>query len=165
MDRSPGPSAATANPAADVVRLDLAAPPSRAAAGIDDGRDSLILERVGEALDVTITLPEGEVLRVPAVAVNIFTRPGGGPVELVVVNRRLEDAAAVRDALLTDAGSLRLAPADVEAWFARAGGAASSRVLTGSPLGYLVPEVSVRQDPGEGADYLVNYSFSWEPQS
>lgn len=104
------------------------------------------------------------MLRVPAVAVNIFARAGGGPVELIVV----EPAAGRRDRHARRVASPKLFPgldpADVETWFTRSRGAASSRVLTGRSVGDLTPEVSVRQDPGEGADYLVNHSFSWAPQ-
>jgi hypothetical protein len=98
----------------DVMRLDLREPLTREEAGFAEGRNSLILERVGEAIDVEITLPTG-VLRTDAFGVSLLgplgEAPGGRAFD-VGLNRRLPDIGAVRSELMEEAEVLGLDAAE-----------------------------------------------------
>jgi hypothetical protein len=95
--------------AQDVVRLDLREPPTREEAGFAEGRNSLILERVGDAIDVELTLPTG-VLKTKAFGVNLLgplgEAPGGRAFE-VRLNRRLPDIGAAAGDLRASAPQQR----------------------------------------------------------
>lgn len=153
--------------AQDVVRLDLRDPPTREEAGFAVGRNSLILERVGDSIDVEITLPTG-VLRTDAFGVVLSGPLGLGPDDradralLVILNRRLPDVDAVRSELLEEADVLGLDPADIEAFADQVGNPPSrsdNRVLSAtSPRS---PEVSVEARHSSSGDWTLNYSFSF----
>lgn len=148
--------------AQDVLRLDLREAPTREEAGFAEGRNSVVFERVGDALDVELELPDG-VLRVDAFGVALSGPLGeqvGKQVELVVVNRRLPDVAAVRDALVEEAPLLGLDPADVEQWAGQVGGSASTqRVFEGESSG---PAISAETRPSSGDDtWTITYTFDF----
>jgi hypothetical protein len=106
--------------AQDVVRLDLREPPTREEAGFAEGRNSLILERVGDAIDVELTLPTG-VLKTDAFEVRL--------------NRRLPDIGAVPTELLEEADVLGLEAAEIQAFGDEVGSppsASDNRFLAGT---------------------------------
>lgn len=163
----PPPSPALRGPlvAEDVVRLDLRDPPNREEAGFAEGRDSLILERVGESIDVEISLPAG-VLRTDAFGVVLSGAPGetGSAVaRSVVLNRRLPDIEAVQNELLEEADVLGLDPKAIQAFVDQVGDSPSdsdNRVLTGRPGQPPATDVEVRySNAGEG--WVLNYSFTF----
>lgn len=148
------------------VALDLREPPTRAEAGIEDGRGSLIVERRGaEPLDVELTLPNDAVLALPAIGV-VFSAPPddpAGPVESVTVNRTAASLAEARDMVLGDARALGIDAADVERHFGAARPAAT-RVFRGARIGYLLPEVEVRHDAsGVAVDYTLIWGNTLDP--
>jgi hypothetical protein len=155
--------------AQDVVRLDLSEPPTREEAGFAEGRNSLILERVGDAIDVELTLPTG-VLKTDAFGV-VLAEPVGETaadhaVE-VVLNRRLPDLDAVRSELLEEADVLGLDPADIERFADEVANPPSdtdNRVLTGTHP--QPPETSVEaRYSNAGGGWVLNYSFSFPGSS
>jgi hypothetical protein len=103
--------------AQDVVRLDLREPPTREEAGFAEGRNSLILERVGDAIDVELTLPTG-VLKTEAFGVNLLGPLGetaGDRADQVGLNRRLPGLDAVQSELLEEAEVLGLDADEIRA--------------------------------------------------
>jgi hypothetical protein len=149
--------------AQDVVRLDLREPPTREEAGFAEGRNSLILERVGDAIDVELTLPTG-VLKTDAFGVNLLgplgDAPGGRAFE-VGLNRRLPDVGAVRTELLEEADVLGLDPADIELFADEVGNPPSdtdNRVLTGTHPQPPEASVEVRYS-NAGGGWVLSYSF------
>jgi hypothetical protein len=155
--------------AQDVVRLDLREPPTREEAGFAEGRNSLILERVGDAIDVEITLPGG-VLKTEAFGVNLLgplgEAPGGRAFE-VGLNRRLPDVGTVRTELLEEADVLGLDPADIQLFADEVGNPPSdidNRVLAGThPQPPEIP-VEVRYS-NAGGGWVLNYSFIFPSSS
>jgi hypothetical protein len=151
--------------AEDVVRLDLREPPTREEAGFAEGRNSLILERAGEAIDVEITLPTG-VLRTDAFGVVISGPLGetaGDRAVLVVLNRRLPDLDAVQAELLKEADVLGLDAQDISSFVDQVGTPPSdtdNQVLIGDNAQAPEAYVEVRySNAGEG--WVLNYSFSF----
>lgn len=152
--------------AQDVIRLDLREAPTREEAGFAEGRNSIIFERVGDAIDVEIELPEG-VLKLDAFGVVLAGPRGpdgqrsGEGVELVVVNRAVPDVAAVRDALVAEAPLLGLDATEVRDWAERVGGSASNqRAFEGRPSN---PGISIETRPSSGGErWTINYSFSFD---
>lgn len=150
--------------AEDVVRLDLREPPTREEAGFAEGRDSLIIERVGEAIDVEIVLPAG-VLRTEAFGVVLSGSPAQTTVEharLVVLNRRLPDLEAVQAELLEEADVLALDPREIQEFVGQVGNPpthSDRRVLIGSPA--TPPEIDVEVRYGSGGDWILNYNLTF----
>lgn len=154
--------------AEDVVRLDLRDPPTREEAGFAEGRNSLVLERVGEAVDVEILLPGGRVLRTEAFGVDLSgplgLRPGESADRLhgVLLDRRLPDLDAVSRELMEEADALALDPRDIQAFVDQVGSPPSdsdNRVLTASPAAPPAIDVEVRY--GSGGDWILSYSFTF----
>jgi hypothetical protein len=151
--------------AQDVVRLDLREPPTRAEAGFAEGRNDLILERVGGAIDVEVVLPTG-VLRIDAFGVVLAGPIGetaGDRAEEVVLNRRLPDLDAVQTELMEEADVLGLDPKDIQAFVDQVGNPPSdtdNTVLTATTTQLPETFVEVRySNAGEG--WVLNYSFSF----
>jgi hypothetical protein len=151
--------------AQDVVRLDLREPPTREEAGFAEGRNSLILERVGDAIDVELTLPTG-VLKTEAFGVVLAGPVGetaGDHAVEVVLNRRLPDLDTVQRELMEEAEVLGLDAAEIRAFVDQVGtppSASDDRVLTGrSPQGPAI-YVEARYDEDE-QDWGLNYSFTF----
>jgi hypothetical protein len=151
--------------AQDIVRLDLREPPTREEAGFAEGRNSLILERVGEAIDVEITLPTG-VLKTDAFGV-VLAGPVGETAAQhaveVVLNRRLPDLDAVQSELMEEAEVLGLDAAEIQAFVDEVGtppSASDNRVLTGKSPQEPVIYVEARYDDDE-QDWGLNYSFTF----
>ena len=163
-DPSPSPAARGPLVAEDVVRLDLREPPTREEAGFADGRDSLVLERVGEAIDVEITLPSG-VLKTEAFGVVLSGLPGQTQTDaarMVVLNRRLADIDAVRSELLEEADVLGLDPAAIQSFAEQVGDPPSdtdNRVLNADPARLPQAYVEVRHSSAEG--WVLTYSFTF----
>lgn len=152
--------------AEDVVRLDLRDPPTREEAGFADGRNSLILERVGEAIDVEIVLPDDRVLRTDAFGVNLAGPLGeteGDRAVTILLNRRLPDLQAVETELLEEADALALDRTAISAFVDQVGSppsASDNRVLTASPSQPPETVVEVRYSAAEG-DWVLGYSFTF----
>lgn len=154
--------------AQDVVRLDLRDPPTREEAGFAEGRNSLILERVGDAIDVEVLLPGDRVLRTEAFGVDLAgplgLRPGESADRLrsVLLNRRLPDLDAVSTELMEEADALGLDPKDIQAFVNQVGSTPSdsdNRVLTASPA--TPPAIDVEVRYGSGGDWILSYSFTF----
>lgn len=154
--------------AEDVVRLDLRDPPTREEAGFAEGRNSLVIERVGEAIDVEIVLPDDRLLRTEAFGVDLSgplgLRPGESADHLhrVLLNRRLPDLDAVSAALMEEADALALDPKDIQDFVEQVGNPPSdndSRVLVGAPAAPPAIDVEVRY--GSGGDWILSYSFTF----
>lgn len=150
--------------AEDVVRLDLREPPTREEAGFAEGRNSLLIERVGDAIDVEVVLPGDRTLKTEAYLVRLFgplDQQVGDKAVMIGINRRLPDIAAVREALLEEAEALALDPADIEAFTDRVGespSASLSQVLTGTAPE--PPETVVEAQYSEDTeDWVLAYSF------
>lgn len=148
------------------VVLDLREPPTREEAGLVDGEATLIVERdPGGMLDVSFSLPNDEVLAVPAIGVVLTTAPGGepdGPVESITVNRAAGDLAEARAALLADADVLELDAAEIDRYFAGVSrGDRVRRVFQARPVGYIRVDVEVRHDPANGAHADIDYKLDW----
>jgi hypothetical protein len=155
--------------AQDVVRLDLREPPTREEAGFAEGRNSLLLERVGDAIDVEITLPTG-VLKTDAFGIVLAGPTGetaGDYAVEVVLNRRLPDLDAVRTELLEEAEVLGLDAAEIRGFVEQVGtppSASDNRVLTSKSPQEPAIYVEARYDETE-QDWGVNYSFSFRDAS
>lgn len=147
------------------VALDLREPPTREETGVVAGRNSFIVERSGEAmLDVSLTLPDGTVLAVPAIGVVFSAAPGAGPdapVERIVVNRVEESLDEAKAAVRAGAEALGIDPADVDSYFADVGsGERVKQVFGEARIGYLRAEIEIRHDP-DGTRTAVDYLLSW----
>ncbi|HEV2890469.1 MAG TPA: hypothetical protein VGX28_08840 [Frankiaceae bacterium] len=148
------------------VELDLRTPPSREEAGLADGSGTLIIERESERmLDVSLTLPNGAVLEVPAFGVVLSTSVDAapdGPVESITVNRRVDDLATARAALVANAPTLALDAAEVGAFFDGVQpGPRETRVFASAGVGYLRIDVEVRHDPLNGEHVTIDYKLDW----
>jgi hypothetical protein len=171
MTSSSDPDAGLRGPlvAQDVVRLDLREAPTREEAGFAEGRNSLTIQRVGDAIDVEVVLPTG-VLKTDAFQVNLLGPPGeaaGDRATRVVLNRRLPDLAAVQSELQEEAEVLGLDPGEVDAFAEQVSSppsVADNRVLTGKGTGLPEIYVEARYDETE-QDWGVNYSFSFRDAS
>jgi hypothetical protein len=165
MTSSPDPVPRGPLVAQDVVRLDLREPPTREEAGFAEGRNSLILERVGDAIDVEITLPTG-VLKTEAFAVNLLGPLGdapGGRAFQVGLNRRLPDLDAVRTELLEEAEVLGLDAAEIQAFVDQVGTpptASDNRFLAGTHTQPPETSVEVRYSNAGGAGSSTTPSSS-----
>ncbi len=154
--------------AEDVVRLDLREPPTREEAGFAEGRNDVILERVGETIDVEITLPGDRVLRTEAFGVVLAGPVGQSAADravTVVLNRRLPDLEAVAAELAEEAEALALDPLEIEQLVDQVGSPPSdsdNRVLTGSPP--TPPAIDVEVRYGSGGDWLLDYTFTFPDQ-
>lgn len=154
--------------AEDVVRLDLRDPPTREEAGFAEGRNSLILEQVGDAIDVEILLPGDRVLRTEAFGVGLSGPLGlragesADRLESVLLNRRLPDLDAVSTELREEADALGLDPKDIQAFVDQVADPPSdsdNRVLTASPAAPPAIDVEVRY--GSDDDWILSYSFAF----
>jgi hypothetical protein len=163
MTSSSDPEARGPLVAQDVVRLDLREPPTREEAGFAEGRNSLILERVGDAIDVELTLPTG-VLKTEAFGVNPLGPLGetaGDRADRIGLNRRLPDVGAVRTELLEEADVLGLDTHEIREFAVQVDNpnVRGNRVLTGNTAQPPAIEVDVRHSGGGG--WVLNYSFSF----
>lgn len=165
-DPDPGPRGPLV--AEDVVRLDLRDPPTRQEAGFAEGRNSLVIERVGDAIDVEIVLPGDRVLRTEAFGVDLSgplgLRPGESAERLhrVLLNRRLPDLDAVSAELMEEADALALDPKDIQDFVEQVGNPPShtdNRVLVGAPEEPPAIDVEVRY--GSDGDWILSYSFTF----
>lgn len=149
--------------AEDVVRLDLRDAPTREEAGFAEGRDSLVLERVGDAIDTEVVLPGG-TLRLDAFGVVLSGAPGERAVErvgLVVLNRRLPGRSAVAEALAAEAELLGLDRAAVERWADEPAAADEPQRVFEGPQD-AVPAVSAEARPSSSDDsWTINYVFAF----
>jgi hypothetical protein len=151
--------------AQDVVRLDLREPPTREEAGFAEVRNSLILERVGDAIDVEITLPTG-VLKTEAFGVVLAGPVGETAADHaaeVALNRRPPDLDAVRTELMEEAEVLGLDTAEIRAFIDQVGtppNASDNEVLTGRSPQEPAIYVEARYDETE-QDWGLNYSFTF----
>ena len=165
-DEKPPPTRGRVFQETQRVVLDLREPPTREEAGLEPGRSALIVEREpGGMLDVSFTLPNGEVLAVPAIGVVLSTSstaPADGPVESITVNRAADDLDEARAALIDGAKALGIDTAEVERYFAGVvPGSRVGYVFRGPRVGYLHAEVEVRHDPAHGPDAEVDYTLDW----
>jgi hypothetical protein len=167
MTSSSDPDAGLRGPlvAQDVVRLDLREPPTREEAGFAEGRNSLLLERVGDAIDVEIILPAG-VLKTDAFGVVLAGPTGetaGAYAVEVVLNRRLPDLDALQRELMEEAEVLGLDAAEIRAFVDQVGtppSASDNRVLTGKSTEEPAIYVEARYDETV-QDWGLNYSFTF----
>lgn len=165
MTSSSGPELRGPLVAEDVVRLDLRNPPTRDEAGFAEGRNDVILERVGDAIDVEITLPGDRLLRTEAFGVVLagpVGEPAGDHAVKVVLNRRLPDLEAVSAELLEEADALALDPADIQEFVDSVGSPPTHidrRVLIGSPA--TPPEIDVEVRYGSSGDWILNYNLTF----
>lgn len=148
------------------VVVDLRVPPSREQVGVATGRNSFIVERTSSRmLEVSFTLPGGQVLSVPAIGVVFSAAPAAGPapqpVERIIVNRVEQTVHAARTAVREDAAVLGLDAAAIDDYFAQGRpGEPVHRVFGPSRLGYLRVEVEVRRLFAHDRT-AIDYMFSW----
>jgi hypothetical protein len=150
--------------AQDVVRLDLRELPTREEAGFAEGRNSLILERVGDAIDVELTLPTG-VLKTEAFGVVLAGPVGETAADHaaeVVLNRRPPDIDALRSELMEEAEVLGLDAAEIQAVSTRSAVPRAIPTTASSPA----PTRSRRRPPWRCATAMpAGAGFSTTPSS
>jgi hypothetical protein len=149
------------------VTLDLTDPPSRADLGMQDGRESVILEREGgEEFDVTVVFRDGTRLTIPAVTMGVYADDPGADPTSVTVRRAGEGLPVVETALdeaVSDLGVDRAEADAVVEQSARAtdGQADVRRSLTTSVqppdrLSLRTIAKAIREE------YAVNYTVEWD---
>ena len=164
-DAEPAPERPGPLVAEDVVRLDLREAPTREEGGFAEGRNSLVLERVGAALDVEVVLPAG-TLQTDAFGVVLagpLDATAGDHVATVMLNRRLPDLSALEGELRQEAAVLGLAEADIAAFVDQVGSPpsrADGRVLVSSSERPWI-DLEARYDETE-QDWGLDYAFSFD---
>lgn len=149
------------------VTLDLTAPPSRADLGMQDGRESVILEREGgEAFDVTVVFRDGTRLTIPAVTMGVYADDPESDPTSVTVRRAGEGMPVIETALDQAVADLGVDRADADAVIAQSarateGQADVQRSLTTSVqppdrLSLRTIAKAIREE------YAVNYTVEWD---
>ena len=149
------------------VHVDLSTPPTRERVGMGPVVNAVIIERTAtEMLDVNFTLPGGKRLHVPAFGVVFSTDyadPDTAPPRQIIINRRVSDPDAARDALAADAAALGLPAADVDRWYTRAkvptDGPDNDRLSNPMKIGYLT--VVIATSHNSERQVLLTYSLEW----
>ena len=149
------------------VTLDLTAPPSRVDLGMQDGRESVILEREGgEAFDVTVVFRDGTRLTIPAVTMGVYADDPESDPTSVTVRRAGEGMPVIETALDQAVADLGVDRADADAVIAQSarateGQADVQRSLTTSVqppdrLSLRTIAKAIREE------YAVNYTVEWD---